>query len=332
MTRIRPTARRLDDGAPITFAPTPIVSADSAILTMGSCFAVEIRDVLRQRGLDVLPDYTALRPMYADVFTYVADQGRVPLTDDIVDLHVMQWYFTATIRQEFERAFGVWRQEPSDLWHARGIWQDPYRRSVFSESKDALWVFLETLNRLMRDAIEQADVYILTLGLTEAWRKKDDGRFASAFPGPRRDQRGVQETEFVLLNHADCINDLTSVCDGIFNRWPNKHVVVTVSPVPLARTFTDQDHAIGNCDSKSTLRSAAGEIARRYDHVHYFHSYELCTTRPQDQVFREDGRHVQRNRVAEIVSTFIDQFGDGLVSAPASRGIQPLVLPTLSQA
>lgn len=314
MKKLRSTARRLDDNTPITFSRCPIVSADSAILTMGSCFAVEIRDVLRQRRLEVLPDYAALQPHYADVFTYVAGEGRVPLSDDIVDLHVMQWYFTSTIKQEFDRAFGHWTQLESDLWHARGIWQDPYRRSVFSEKKDALWSFLETLNSIMKSAIQRADTYILTLGLTEAWQKKDDERFAAAFPGPRRDQRGVQETEFVLLNHAHCMNDLTRVCDNIFNRWPEKNIILTVSPVPLARTFTDQDQIIANCDSKSTLRSVAGEITRRYEQAHYFHSYEMCMFSPRDQVFREDGRHVRREKVAEIVNTFVDQFGTDRVS------------------
>ena len=300
---------------------------------MGSCFAVEIRQALRQRGLPVLPDLARLDSHFRQLLTYMAPNGLAPLTAPIADRYVLQWYFTATIRQEIERAFGLWRQEDDDVWFARGIWQDPYRRSLFSRSQDQLIRFIRALDQLMVNAIEAADLYVLTLGLTEAWRKKQSPLFVAQCPGVRPDQRGVRDTFLQRLDYGDCLGDLVRVCELILKRWPHKHLVVTVSPVALHRTFTAADHSVANCESKSILRAAAGELAHQFDHVHYFHSYEMCLLNPPQTVLEGDGRHIQRSFIDEIVTTFLDQFGSQTLhrllaeQAPPASGARPAHLP-----
>ncbi|MCH8152635.1 MAG: GSCFA domain-containing protein [Planctomycetes bacterium] len=307
----RPTkakARARDDHSPITYQRVPLLEPQTKLLTMGSCFAVELRQLMRKRGISVVPDLAGLAPHYSNVFTYALPQRRLSLTDAVTDRFVMQWYVPPSIRQEFERAFGLWEQSADDLWSARGIWQDPYRRSLFARNKDHLINFIRLLDRLMQEAIEAADLYVITLGLTEGWRKKDENLFVSAFPGDRPEQRGARETIFHRLDYDECLGDLLRICELIFNRWPQRHLVITVSPVALERTFTATDHFVANCESKSILRAAAGELSRRFEHVHYFHSYEMCMLNPPQTVFEQDGRHVQRSFVDEIVTTFIDQF------------------------
>ena len=39
-------------------------------------------------------------------------------------------------------------------------------------------------------------------------------------------------------------------------------------------------------------RAVAGALARKFDNVHYFHSYELVMHSQLSEVFLEDGRHV----------------------------------------
>lgn len=56
----RATARRRGDLAPITYRRVPLLEPDTKLLAMGSCFAIEIRQALRERGLLVLPDLARL--------------------------------------------------------------------------------------------------------------------------------------------------------------------------------------------------------------------------------------------------------------------------------
>ncbi|MHC4107896.1 MAG: hypothetical protein ACYSTY_07415 [Planctomycetota bacterium] len=92
----RATARRRGDLAPITYRRVPLLEPETKLLAMGSCFAVEIRQALRERGLPVMPDLARLEPRFAQLLTYMAPDGLTPLTPQIADRYVLQWYFTAT--------------------------------------------------------------------------------------------------------------------------------------------------------------------------------------------------------------------------------------------
>ena len=167
----------------------------------------------------------------------------------------------------------------------------------------------------------------------KAWRRKQSPLFVAQCPGVRPDQRGVRDTFLQRLDYGDCLGDLVRVCELILKRWPHKHLVVTVSPVALHRTFTAADHSVANCESKSILRAAAGELTHQFDHVHYFHSYEMCLLNPPQTVFEADGRHIQRSFIDEIVTTFLDQFGSQTLhrlpaeQAPPASGARPAHQP-----
>jgi hypothetical protein len=86
--------------------------------------------------------------------------------------------------------------------------------------------------------------------------------------------------------------------------------VLSVSPVPLEATATDNDVVVANLESKSLLRAVAGPVSREFDNVHYFPSYEFAM---YYDIFEEDGRHVTREAVARIINVFFQSFGtDGL--------------------
>ena len=75
--------------------------------------------------------------------------------------------------------------------------------------------------------------------------------------------------------------------------------MLTVSPVTLEATATDNDVVVANLESKSLLRAVAGQVSREFDNVHYFPSYELAM---YYDIFEEDGRHVTREAVARIIA------------------------------
>jgi hypothetical protein len=75
-----------------------------------------------------------------------------------------------------------------------------------------------------------------------------------------------------------------------------------VSPVPLGRTFTDDDIVIANGYSKAQLRAVAGQIDAEFDNVIYWPSYEIAL---RADLFRPDGRHITEDGVRFIMDRFL---------------------------
>jgi hypothetical protein len=92
-------------------------------------------------------------------------------------------------------------------------------------------------------------------------------------------------------------------------------VILTVSPVPLAATFTGRDVLVANMYSKSVLRAVAEEIRARFDFVDYFPSYESVMLSPRATTWEEDGVHVADAAVAVNVRRMVEAY-----LQPAAQG------------
>ena len=295
-------SRLVSDGL-LTQTPRSLIRPGAAVFTMGSCFAVEIRQRLRDHGCRIVPDYFGLEfnPEHIRI-------GRLPERDNL------NYYHTFAIRQEFERCLGRWTQAPEDHWEVRpDLWfggdvayQDPYRRAVFARTPDDLHRAIRKLNETIRIGFEQADIFLITLGLTEVWQKRDDGRAACMNPGYARGG-GHAETEFHRSTIAENIANLETTVACIRERRPEAHIAFTVSPVPLGSTATGEDVLIANMESKSTLRTAAAHVSRTLENVSYFPAYEICAA--LGDVYEPDGRHVRPAVVRQIVNFFLAQYG-----------------------
>jgi hypothetical protein len=85
-------------------------------------------------------------------------------------------------------------------------------------------------------------------------------------------------------------------------------IIVTVSPVPLASTFTGGDVVVANASSKARLRVAAQEFADAHPDVDYFPSYEIVTHSDPSLAFKVDKRHVRGEMVMHVVATFMRHY------------------------
>lgn len=101
-----------------------------------------------------------------------------------------------------------------------------------------------------------------------------------------------------------------------FSRLDQK-IVLTVSPVPLLATFTDNDVIVANCYSKSLLRVAAEYMRYQYANVDYYPSYESVTLSDRQTTWLDDLHHVEdaivRFNVGRMVSAYVQepqQHGD----------------------
>lgn len=289
-------------GRRITVSGERFIGPKTKFFAMGSCFAVEIRQALRSRGLSVYPDYPAIQ---FDPATQMP--GKLPVRDNI------NHYDTFVIRQEVERALDRRRWREEDFWKvaqfrfskAKGwphAFQDPQRRHIFATSLPGIVELSDKIGRCIDDGLAQADIVIITLGLTEVWRIKSSGLYAALGPASEQDEI-FPRLEFRATGYAENYENIRATLERLWAAYPAKKVVLTVSPVPLTRTWTNEDVVRANLQSKSTLRAAAGQICRDYTAVTYWPSYEYAMT---GDVYREDGQHVRQDVVDKIVQAFLE--------------------------
>lgn len=264
---------------PIQMDYNGLINKSTKVFTIGSCFALEIKDYLIRNGYNVL----------------VNDENRDTPEPKLI------WYNSHNILYEFERLTGEFVQDVEDIWFVNNKWQDPYRRCLFANTKEELWEKIKTINKKMEYGILNAELLIITLGLTEVFFQKN-GKAICASPGYANG--GGQNCDFVATKFDENYNNIKKVFNIVKKINPNCKIVLTVSPVPLGSTFRGIDHLVANTESKSILRSVAGQISEEFENVFYFHSYEIANNYPKEKVFIDDARHVKK----EFVSIIMDEF------------------------
>jgi hypothetical protein len=256
----------------------PVGAADFAIepttrvATAGSCFAQHISRRLQKRGFRYLITETAparLSSAEAERDNYGVYSARYG-----------NLYSARQLLQLFDRAYGAFN--PSDIsWtRADGRLADPFRPEITPDGfadVDELLASREQMFDAARRMFESADVFVFTLGLTEAWRSRSDGAVFPLAPGVVAGEMDRERYEFVNFGVADVIADLDAFIEKLAKVNPSVRVMLTVSPVPLAATFEDRHVLTASTYSKSVLRVAAEDVSRRHAQCSYFPSYEIIT-------------------------------------------------------
>jgi len=281
--------------------------SDQRFFTIGSCFAEEIRKALTAQDVQCYPNYRKIE----------FDPNRV-IVDTLPKREHMNYYNTFSIRQEFERAAELWVQDDHDVWKLNGrdiqngqiiknegsIYQDPYRRLVFGKTHEDLLKTNESINLIMRQGIKNADAFVITLGMTEVFKKKNNGLVCNQIP-VYGGGAGLKETYFHASTYEENIKNMHQTLSLLKQMNDSAEVVLTVSPVPLHRSFSEHDIFVNNMESKSILRAVAGQICREYDWVHYFPSYEIVTGIGRNAYLEKDMLHVKPSLVESIMELFL---------------------------
>ncbi len=278
-------------GTSITFVRKPLIQPGMKVFTMGSCFAREVRAALTERGFDMLPRYNSI-----DLDPQTQKLAYVP------DWPHLNHYNTFTIRDELAPSGSAGRFVKHDNRASKflsplsgTIWQDPHRKLVYASSKRAIADLSGKISACIASGIREADLFVITLGLTEVFRDEVTGRYLNQAP----DRQSVDRFTFERSTYDENLTNMRAVCE----RLAPKTIVVTVSPVPLNRTFSGLDVVVANTESKSILRAVAGQIEREFDHVIYWPSYEIARA---TDMFEADGRNVTRQGVARIIDAFVE--------------------------
>ena len=203
--------------------------------------------------------------------------------------------------------FGLWTSIFLARTRPDGYFKILTEEKSIPKPKEALSKSRTNLIRSLSQGIQQSRILILTLGLTEVWRLKSNGRYACADPG-YAGGGGQKETDFYLSTFEDNLNNLRAALKLLFSHYADRQVVLSVSPVPLGGTYREEDVYVANTESKAILRAAAGQIAREFESVHYFPSYEICKYLEifsKTTIYKDDMRHVKPEVVTEIMNTFL---------------------------
>lgn len=156
------------------------------------------------------------------------------------------------------------------------------------------------------DGLRTATVFVFTLGLTEAWISKLDGSVFPACPGTVAGSFDTERYIFHNFSAREVCDDLDEFIRVVRGVNPRIRFILTVSPVPLVATATNQHVLIATMYSKSVLRVAAEEAVNRLQDVTYFPAYEIVTG-PQApfDFFEDDRREPSARAIRTVMRAFL---------------------------
>jgi hypothetical protein len=234
----------------------PFVGKDTKLVAFGSCFASNISNYLHKRGYNVLTKRESK--------SYVTTMG-----DGIVN--------TFAILQQFKWAW-LNHVPKGSFWHG-------YEAEEFGYDDEI---------RLQTKALfDEADVFIITLGLSEIWYDEPTGEvFWRAVP---EDKYDAKRHKFRVSTVEENKRNILEIHSLIRRFRPDAKIVITVSPIPLTATFRPVTCISANAVSKAVLRVAVDEVIREVQpkdsNLFYFPSYDVVMFAFDNQ-WTEDRRHV----------------------------------------
>ncbi|MGB0505162.1 MAG: GSCFA domain-containing protein [Pikeienuella sp.] len=294
------------------YSPRFRVPKAAKIFTAGSCFAQHVGRALRENGFDVLD----------------AEAAPVSVSDRLAQQYGYRMYSARfgniyTVRQmlqlmreasgHFTPAVPVWRKGESFF--------DSQRPSVEPDGLPSEEIVLahraKHLKRVLA-AVEAADVFVFTLGLTECWIHKETGDVYPTAPGTIAGEFDPDIYEFKNLTVDEVFRSFVQFRRHIRRIRPSARFLLTVSPVPLTATRSGQHIQLASTYSKAVLRAACGQAYDRFRDVDYFPSYEIITSPSNHGVyFAANKRSVTPQGVAAAMDAFI--AAQGPIVRPARK-------------
>lgn len=175
----------------------------------------------------------------------------------------------------------------------------------------------ERLSEMYRQLARSRTV-ILTLGYIEAWYDTRSQLYINASPLKSLVDADPERFKLHVLDYGDVIGSLRDLMTLFDEVCPADYrVILTVSPVPLASTFTSADVAVANTYSKSVLRAAVEELIAERPRADYFPSYESVVLTDRKLALQDDQVHVSTELVQFNVDRMIRRYVDHGALTPA---------------
>jgi hypothetical protein len=261
------------------------------LASAGSCFAQHMARLLPPRGFNYW--VTESGPSERQFGVYSARYGNV--------------YTVRQLLQLFERAYGL--LEPVDVaWQMGECLIDPFRpgveKSGFADL-EALLTDRAVHLAAVRTMFEQCDVFVFTLGQTEAWIAEADGAVFPLAPGVSGSPPPSQAYRHHNFTVQEMLNDMQRFVAHLRSVNPSLKLVLSVSPVPMAATYEDQHVLVANGYTKAALRVVADMVTREDAQAAYFPSFEaLAGHQTCGRYYEADKRHITDDGVRMAADMF----------------------------
>lgn len=285
------------------YIPKFRITRKQRIATAGSCFAQHVGRTLAAAGfnvLDVEPG-PSVPPAALNAYgygLYSARYGNIYTARQMLQL----------LREAFE---GLEPAHP--IWEKDGRYYDAFRPSVEPEglaTKAEVRRHRAQHLEAVRQLFSSTDVFVFTFGLTEAWAAKEDGTVYPTAPGTIAGEFDPEVFEFVNMRYNEVLNDFREVRKILRGLNPKIQFIVTVSPVPLTATASNQHVEVASSYSKSVLRAVCGAMLEDYVNVDYFPSYEVITTQTAHAThYSGNYRTVRAEGVEKAMMLFMQAHG-----------------------
>lgn len=288
--------------------------AADAFATAGSCFAQHFARHLAARGGNLLvpEDRHPLIPADSEhgFRTFSARYGNI--------------YTVRHLRELIEQALGLRDAICEFAKRKDGRWVDMVRpRAVpmgFSNPEHARADRLYHLHAV-RQMLQGLDVFVFTLGLTEAWENVQQSFCYPVVPGAIAGEFSPETHRFANYSCSEVVADLGETTRLIGSVNPDARILLTVSPVGLAATAERRNVMVSTSASKGILRAAVDEVVRKFPVVDYFPSYEIITgPYGRGRYWAEDCREVTNRGVDVVMEVFVQSR---LAALPKSSIARP---------
>jgi len=255
----------------------PFITKDKLVTAFGSCFAWHIEKWLRQNGYK----------------TSIGEYGGDPETSNYWSGSLIikcgeGFVNTFALRSQFDWVFND--NEPE-----LKIWQ---------KSENVIREYIDSNKDAARKLFSETGVFVLTLGLSEVWYRRDTGQVLWT-PVPKK-HFDPNLYGFRVTTVEENLVNLQFILDTVRKQLGNVPVVITLSPVPLTATFRPVSCVTANAVSKAILRVAIDQFMTQNSmdqSLFYFPSYELVTSFFRD-AWDEDLVHPSHEAIESIMRAF----------------------------
>jgi hypothetical protein len=295
------------------------VDRSDRVATAGSCFAQHIAKHLSTAGFN----YFVTEQCHPFAIRGAAEFNYGTFTARYGNIYVARQFL-----QLLERAYGLFEPIDDIWWDSSGRLIDPYRPQIqpngFSSERE-FYADRDKHFAAVRRMVEESDVMIFTLGLTEGWENIEDGAIYPLCPGTASGNFNEKCHRFVNFRVGQILEDLGNAFQFIRDRNSRIRFIVTVSPVPLVATAEDRHVLVSTTYSKSVLRTVCGELEAQHVDVDYFPSYEIITGNyNKGAYYAQNLRDITESGVQHVMRLFMLHYAAAeAVLAGTDFGLSP---------
>ncbi|MCV2893916.1 GSCFA domain-containing protein [Lentibacter sp. XHP0401] len=275
--------------------------ANAAFATYGSCFAQHISRAVQANGkpwVNAEPAPASASASVASKFGYGVYSSR---TANIYTARMLELWVALAIKPKRCDSIEIWED-------AAGRFRDSLRPTIepdgFASHEDCIEM-LKATARAFRRSAREAQVFVFTMGLTEGFENAVTGQPYALCPGTLAGTYDAAQHRFINYRYPQILKSMKTAIQGLRAINPSLKFLLTVSPVPLTATATDDHVLLATQYSKSVLRAVAGDLAEVAADIDYFPSYEIIASPPtRGQFFAPNMRSVEPDGVALVMEHF----------------------------